>query len=117
MIKSCQGVHMHILPTNVSLNNNSFQAVNQKYYDKAAKEIKSRGAITINLLYCLTHDILTFKNIAPQDGVDTVRAIKTLYTDKKHPDLNCLNELLGFCKQDAKKERIEERRAQKKGGK
>ena len=99
------------------ISNNSFQAVNQKYYEKAAKEIKNRGAITINLLYCLTHDILTFKNITPQDGVDTIRAIKSLYTDKRHHDLNCLNELLGFCKQDAKKERIAERRALKKGGK
>ena len=108
---------MHILPTNVSLNNNSFQAINQKYYDKAIKELGWSDTVTGNLIYCLTADVLTFKTISPQDGVDTVKAIKALYKNKKHPFINWLNEILGIFKQEAKKERIEERRAQKKGGK
>ena len=41
---------MHILPTNVSLNNNSFQAVNQKYYDKAIKEFDRLALINNDII-------------------------------------------------------------------
>ncbi len=100
-----------------SISNNSFQAVNQKYYEKAAKELEWAPAVDANLIYRLTHAVLTFKTISPQDGVDTVRAIKALYKNKKHSSINWLNEILGIFKQEAKKERIAERRALKKGGK
>ena len=108
---------MQILPTNTLSNNRSFQAVNQKYYNKAIKELGWSETVTGNLIYCLTADVLTFKTISPQDGVDTVKAIKALYKNKKHPFINWLNEILGIFKQEAKKERIAERRALKKGGK
>ena len=96
------------------ISNNSFQAVNQKYYDKAARNLRECNTVTGNFFYCITNAVLAFKTISPQDGADTIRAIKALYTDKKHDDIKWLNELLGIFKAEAKKERIAERRALKK---
>ena len=101
---------MQILPTNTLSNNRSFQAVNQEYYNKAAKELKHSPTVSGNLIYCLTHEVLEFKTISPQDGVDTVRAIKALYKNNKHSSINWLNEIIGIFKQEAKKERIAERK-------
>ena len=97
-----------------SISNNSFQAVNQEYYNKAARNLRECDTVTGNFFYCLTDEVLSFKTISPQDGADTIRAIKALYVDKKHDDIKWLNELLGIFKIEAKKERIAERRALKK---
>ncbi len=96
------------------ISSNSFQAINKEYYNKAMRNLRECNTVTGNFFYCLTAEVLSFKTISPQDGTDTIRAVKALYTDKKHDDIKWLNEILGIFKQEAKKERIEERRAQKK---
>ena len=76
MIKLLQGVsQMQILPIN---NNNqaSFQAVNQKYYQWAEREAKATKGFG-ELLTQLRYDV-AWGDIHPQDGIDTVEAIKKL---------------------------------------
>ena len=108
---------MNISPvTSYKQNNNqpSFQAVNMKYLERAKKEIANRGGdITDNLLYCITYDVF-FKTIPAQDGVDTLKAIKDLLKDRDRSWRNWINELIGTCKQIAKKEQMEQRREAKK---
>ena len=97
-------------------NNNqpSFQAVNMKYLERAKKEIANRrGDITDNLLYCITYDVF-FKTISAQDGIDTLKAIKSLLKNRDRSWQNWINELIGTCKQIEKQARIEQRREAKK---
>ena len=61
----------------ISQNNQSFKAVNQKYYKRAAKEIETIKGVTGDLLCCLSYDIL-WKKISAKDGVDTLNAIKKI---------------------------------------
>ena len=66
---------MQILP----INNNhqtSFQAVNQKYYQWAEREAKG-GKRFGELLRQLMYNV-AWGNIPPQDGIDTIEAIKKL---------------------------------------
>ena len=76
MIQFFQGVsQMQILP----INNNhqtSFQAVNQKYYQWAEREAKATKGFG-ELLTQLRYDV-DWGDIHPQDGIDTVEAIKKL---------------------------------------
>ncbi len=72
---------MRISP--ISQNNQSFKAVNQKYYKRAEREISRRGWITEDLLCCLRYDVLLWKEISFKDGVDTLCAIKNIL---KEPD-------------------------------
>ena len=61
---------MQILPIN---NQNSFKAVNRKYYDWALREsngVKRYGEILEQLRFDVT-----WGDIHPQDGIDTVNAI------------------------------------------
>ena len=55
---------------------NSFKAVNQKYYQWAKKEA-SGGKRFAELLRQLRYEVL-WRDIHPQDGIDTVEAIKKL---------------------------------------
>ena len=63
--------------------NPSFNAINQKYYDWGKKEIEERGYITGNFLYCIESEVISFKDITPQDGVDTLKALRELLKPKK----------------------------------
>lgn len=65
---------MRISPINQ--NQNSFKAVNQKYYQWAKKEACG-GKRFAELLTQLRYDVL-WKDIHPQDGIDTVNAINKL---------------------------------------
>ena len=91
--------------------NPMFNAINQKYYNWGKEEIENRSGLTINFLYCIESDVISFKDITPQDGVDTLKALRDLLKPKKD---ECLNETIGIFKQLAKQERIEQRRALKK---
>ena len=97
-------------------NNNqpSFQAVNMKYLERAKKEINGRNTITGHLLTCLEYDVKVFQTISPQDGVDTIKAIRKLLEGNPENWKNWINELVGEFKYLAKKERIEQRREAKK---
>ena len=105
---------MKILPiTNNSYKaqNPSFNAINQKYYDWGKKEIEERGYITIHFTNRIEEDVLLFKEISFQDGVDTLKSIRELLKPKQN---ECINELIGEFKQLAKQERIAARKALKK---
>ena len=105
---------MRILPitNNHSRKNNpSFQAINQKYYEWGKKHIEKYQEIPSNLLYCLQADVLAFKSVKPQDGLDTIRALRELLKPKKD---EWANELVGDFKQLAREERSAARRALKK---
>ena len=66
---------MQILPINKN-NQTNFKAVNQKYLQMAKKEAKETRAFG-ELLTKLRYDV-AWGDIHPQDGIDTVEAIKKL---------------------------------------
>ena len=77
MIKLLQGVsQMQILP----INNNrqtSFQAVNQKYYQWAERDIKKGLGLSGEILTRIEMDVC-WKDISPRDAIDTIEAIKKI---------------------------------------
>ena len=91
--------------------NPSFNAINQKYYDWGKKEIEGRKYLSIDFLYCIESDVISFKYVTPQDGLDTLKALRELLKPEKD---ECLNETIGTFKQLVKEERINARRALKK---
>ena len=66
---------MQILPINKN-NQTNFQAVNQKYLQMAKKEAKG-GHRFGEILTVLRYEV-DWGDIHPQDGIDTVEAIKKL---------------------------------------
>ena len=63
----------------ISQNNQSFKAVNQKYYKRAIKEINCMENVTIDWMCCLRYDIFA-KKIPTRDGIDTILAVKKMIT-------------------------------------
>ena len=53
----------------------NFQAVNQKYLQKAIKEYNYLGSCTGELMECLRTDVF-FRAISARDGLDTIEAIR-----------------------------------------
>ena len=53
-----------------------FKAVNQKYFEWAKKDYSLEKNVSSNWIDRLDFDVLLFKNISPQDGIDTVNAVK-----------------------------------------
>ena len=88
---------MQILPINQN-NKTNFQAVNQKYYQWAKKDIEYGIGLSAELFTQLEMDIF-WKELHPQDGIDTINAIKKMLPEpwegiditldyiKKHLDL------------------------------
>lgn len=106
---------MLISPINSANNNLSFQAVNEKYYNRAVKDISKYGDVDATFLYDIGDDVILFKTISPQDGVDTLKAVRALTDKKKYKStVDWINELLGHFNYLAKQERIEQRRLLKK---
>ena len=66
---------MQILPINKN-NQTNFQAVNQKYLQMAEKEAKG-GQRFGEILRTLRYEV-AWGDIHPQDGIDTIEAIKKL---------------------------------------
>ncbi len=62
----------------ISQNNQSFKAVNQKYYKKAAEWARDCNFVSDDVFNCLRYDIVLWKEISIQDGIDTLNAIKKL---------------------------------------
>ena len=73
----------------ISQNNQSFKAVNQKYYKKAVYQASRVKFITDDVLSCLRYDIYA-KKIPIQDGIDTLMAMRKLI-DK--PDITIEQDL------------------------
>ena len=88
-----------------------FNAINQKYYNLGKEEIEDYEYLSDDLLYRISCKVIVFKTISPQDGLDTLKALRDLLKPQKNNDLN---ELIGEFKQLAKKERIAERKTLKK---
>ena len=53
-----------------------FKALNQKYFELAKKDYSLEKNVSSNWIDRLDFDVLLFKNISPQDGIDTVNAVK-----------------------------------------
>ena len=53
-----------------------FKAVNQKYFELAKKDYSLEKNVSSNWIDRLDFDVLLFKNISPQDGIDTINAVK-----------------------------------------
>ena len=67
--------------TRISLNQPStpqFKAVNQKYFEWAKKDYSLEKNVSSNWIDRLDFDVLLFKEISPQDGIDTINAVKKL---------------------------------------
>ncbi len=81
-----------------SINSNvNSQAVNQKYLQRSQKEYKQIGCITNHLQFCLVSDVVLFKNMPIQDGIDTLKAIKNLVKNSDpciDKDIELLTKLL-----------------------
>ena len=106
---------MLVSPINNNNNNFTFQAINEKYYNRAVKDISKYGDVDDFVLYRIGDDVAMFKTIPPQDGVDTLKAVRDLIDKKKHKStIDWINQLIGEFKQLAKQERIEQRRLLKK---
>ena len=52
------------------------ESVNQKYFEWAKKDYSLEKNVSSNWIDRLDFDVLLFKNISPQDGIDTVNAVK-----------------------------------------
>lgn len=55
-----------------------FKAVNQKYFEWAKKDYAIGGDISTEWLQRIRYDVCLFKEISPQDGIDTINAVKRL---------------------------------------
>ena len=53
-----------------------FKAVNQKYFEWAKKDYAIGKNVSTEWLQRLRYDVCLFKEISPQDGIDTVNAVK-----------------------------------------
>ena len=62
-------------------NNQSFRAVNMKYYKQAVEEIRCTKNVTIDWMCRLRYDICA-KKIPAQDGIETLLAVKRLITER-----------------------------------
>ena len=83
--------------TRISLSqpsNPQFKAVNQKYFELAKKDYSLEKNVSSNWIDRLDFDVLLFKNISPQDGIDTVNAVKK-YMKKTD---NAIEDLLNSLK-------------------
>ena len=83
--------------TKISLNQPStpqFKAVNQKYFEWAKKDYSLEKNVSCDWLQRLSFDVFLFKEISPQDGIDTVNAVKK-YMKKTD---NAIEDLLNSLK-------------------
>ena len=53
-----------------------FKAVNQKYFEWAKKDYAIGKNVSTEWLQRLRYDVCLFKEISPQDGIDTINAVK-----------------------------------------
>lgn len=71
-----------------------FKAVNQKYFEWAKKDYSLEKNVSCDWLQRLSFDVFLFKEISPQDGIDTVNAVKK-YIKKTD---NAIEDLLNSLK-------------------
>ena len=84
---------MRISP--IKQNQNSFKAVNQKYYQWAKEDIKQGIGLSGELLTQIEMKVC-WKELSPQDAIDTIEAIKKLLTYKRKDIERSLEYIKGF---------------------
>ena len=60
----------------ISNNQQSFKAVNQKYFAWAKEDIRRGGNVSTEWLQRLRFDVFLFNKINQQDAIDTVEVVK-----------------------------------------
>lgn len=65
----------------ISNHQQSFKAVNQKYFAWAKKDIKRGGNVSTEWIQRLGFDVYLFRKISHQDAIDTVSAVKKILTE------------------------------------
>ena len=68
-----------------------FKAVNQKYFEWAKKDYSLEKNVSCDWLQRLSFDVFLFKEISPQDGIDTVNAVKKYMTKTDNAIEDLLN--------------------------
>lgn len=68
-----------------------FKAVNQKYFEWAKKDYSLEKNVSCDWLQRLSFDVFLFKEISPQDGIDTVNAVKKYMKKTDNAIENLLN--------------------------
>lgn len=68
---------MQIQP--ISKNQQTFNAVNQKYFAWAKEDIRRGGNVSTEWLQRLGYDVYLFKKIPHKDAIDTIEEIKSVY--------------------------------------
>ena len=73
-------MNIQAISSQLNKTNPAFQAVNQKYLERAQREFAKRKVVTGDLFVCLCNDVY-FGLINKIDALDTLNAIKE-YTNK-----------------------------------
>ena len=67
---------MKVNPVNNPINQPAFQKVNQKYLKWAQNDYNAVKNIDAAWYHSLRDDVLLFKDISVQDGIDTMKAVR-----------------------------------------
>lgn len=82
----------------INNNQNNFKAVNQKYYQWAQKEAK--GVQRFGELFFQLKFAVSLKDISPQDGIDTLKAIEKIYPEHRKNELKYVYDYIkGFLEE------------------
>ena len=72
---------MKVNPVNNPINQPAFQKVNQKYLKWAQDDYAAIKNIDTNWYDSLRQDVILFKDISVQDGIDTMKAVRKYVTE------------------------------------
>ena len=72
---------MKVNPVNNPVNQPAFQKVNQKYLKWAQNDYNAVKNIDVAWYHSLRDDVLLFKDISVQDGIDTMKAVRKYVSD------------------------------------
>lgn len=72
---------MKVNPVDNPINQPAFQKVNQKYLKWAQNDYAAIRNIDTNWYDSLRQDVILFKDISVQDGIDTMKAVRKYVTE------------------------------------
>ena len=75
-------------------NSAPFKAVNEKYIERAKKQIILTGKVHINLFQAISHDVFKHQKLHYKDAIDTIKAIKGFALDIGEPGEALLTTLI-----------------------
>lgn len=82
---------MRIQP--ITNNQQSFKAVNQKYFAWAKEEYKLCKNVSTEWIQCLSYDVYLFKKVSCRDAIDTIEAVRNYMGRISFCTENLLNSL------------------------